>query len=247
MHVAFVPLLFVLSMTPSNPQDDVAAVISRLEAAALADKTEVVKAERLNALRMIAATNDPHKVATLRYTVAYAALRIAFAPKLQASEQMAMLQDAEVQLETLLQSHRDDVEALALLAAVTGARIGHSPELGMTLGMKSSQLSQRVFQLAPTNPRVLVVTGQGLLHTPPEYGGSVQQAEARFRAAIAEFAKEPATKPWPNWGRFDAHVWLGQVLARRGDKAGARAQYEAALAIAPESGWVRFSLLPQVR
>ena len=65
--------------------------------------------------------------------------------------------------------------------------------------------------------------------------------------ALTRFDQEGARAPWPNWGRFDAHVWLGQALAARGDKAGARSEYEKALAIAPGSNWVKLSLLPQVR
>ena len=39
----------------------------------------------------------------------------------------------------------------------------------------------------------------------------------------------------------------GQALAARRDNAGARAEYEKALAIAPNSAWVKYSLLPQVK
>jgi Flp pilus assembly protein TadD len=37
---------------------------------------------------------------------------------------------------------------------------------------------------------------------------------------------------------------LGQVLARYGDRSGARAEYDKALALAPNSGWIRQVLLP---
>ena len=85
------------------------------------------------------------------------------------------------------------------------------------------------------------------LQTPAGFGGSREKAERLLRRSLEEFSREPVTKTWPNWGRFDAHAWLGQALARRGDKPGARAEYEKALAIAPESAWVRFSLLPGVK
>ena len=45
-------------------------------------------------------------------------------------------------------------------------------------------------------------------------------------------------------GRVDAHAWLGQVLARKGDRAAARAEYDEALALAPNSGWVKNVLVP---
>jgi Flp pilus assembly protein TadD len=37
---------------------------------------------------------------------------------------------------------------------------------------------------------------------------------------------------------------LGQVLARKGDRTGARAEYDTALALAPNAGWVTHILLP---
>ena len=76
------------------------------------------------------------------------------------------------------------------------------------------------------------------------FGGSEKDAEDLLRKAIARFGTEPENKPFPNWGRFDAHAWLGQVLAKRGDKQGARAEYARALEIAPQSGWVKYVLLP---
>ena len=54
----------------------------------------------------------------------------------------------------------------------------------------------------------------------------------RRAADLLDAAKDT---PWPNWGRFDAHVWLGQALGKRGDKSGALAEYNKALALAPGS------------
>jgi tetratricopeptide (TPR) repeat protein len=86
--------------------------------------------------------------------------------------------------------------------------------------------------------------GIGALHTPAMFGGGMDKAEPLVRQAIELFQQEPPDRPWPNWGRLDAHAWLGQILARRGDRAGARAEYEKALALEPESGWVKHVLLP---
>lgn len=232
---------------PVAQSTPLAELVARLETASINGKDAAIQAERLNALKMIAGAPSAADTPLVRYTVAYAAWRLAFAPTLQPAEQIALLEDADVQLTTILNSSPNDVEAMALWAAVDGVRIAHNPDLGMTLGMRSDQTIDRAVRLAPANPRVLFVSGQSLFETPPEYGGSAASAETRLRAALAAFAKEPAGKPWPNWGRFDAHAWLGQVRAKRGDKAGARAEYEAALAIAPDSAWVRLTLLPQVK
>jgi hypothetical protein len=221
--------------------------VTNLESAAIGGRIDEVKKMRLEMLRNLAAAPNDPRVPQLRYTIAYAGMRMAFAPSVPDTEQIAMIEDAMVQLDAVLKTSPNDVEALALVAGLMGARIGKSPELGPTLGPESGQMLGRAARLGPSNPRALLISGQSALNTPPEYGGSASRAEGLFRAALKIFESQPANAPWPFWGRFDAHAWLGQALAARGDRAGARAEYEKALAIAPDSGWVRFSLLPAVK
>lgn len=223
------------------------ALFEKVEAAVLAERADDLKRARVDLIRMVAGESPSSRMPLVRYTIAYAAWRLAFAPGIPDAEQKTMLDDAVVQLESVLKSTPDDAEALALLGAVQGARIAKAPEMGMTLGPLSDQLIGRATRLAPSNPRALAVAGQSAFHTPPEYGGSASRAESLFRAALKIFEGQGANAPWPNWGRFDAHVWLGQVLADKGDKAGARAEYEKALKIAPNSSWVKNTLLPAVR
>jgi len=230
-----------------KPDADLATLVSALEASALAGRIEDVKRARVDLLRMSAAPASGPRASLVRYSIAYAGWRMVFAPSVPDAEQVLVLEDAAMQLNEVLKTQPNDVEALSLLAAVQGVRIAKSPELGMTLGPESDQLIERAMRLAPSNPRALAIGGQSALNTPPEYGGSVSRAEGLFRAALRAFEKQGAQAVWPNWGRFDAHVWLGQTLAQKGDKAGARAEYEKALVIAPESAWVKFTLLPAVR
>ena len=127
-----------------------------------------------------------------------------------------------------------------------GLQISHAPELAMALGTQSDAEMAHATGLEPTNPRVLVLDAIGRFNTPPEYGGSISAAETILRRALSLFDREAVGKPWPNWGRFDAHAWLGQALADRHDVAAARAEYESALKLAPNSKWVRLELLPQL-
>ena len=150
------------------------------------------------------------------------------------------------QLELAIKADEKFAEAMGLLGLAYGAQMAKNPELGMTLGQAAGVSIARALSLEPENPRIVFLHGVALFHTPAEFGGSTKEAEALFRRALQRFEKEPADKPWPNWGRFDTHAWLGQALARHGDNAGARAEYAAALEIAPGSGWVRTMLLPQV-
>jgi hypothetical protein len=226
---------------------DFPAIVARLHTAALSDDSAGVKEARLACLRLLAASPAADRAALLRYTVAYADWRLGFAPGIPPKEQIDLLDDAKTQLEAVIAAEPRNAEAMGLLSAVYGSQIAHTPDLGMSLGPLSGQMLGRALGIDAGNPRLLVMQGQTQFHTPPEYGGSVRDAEATFRRALERFDQEPATKPWPSWGRFDAHVWLGQALAERRDKAGARAQYELALKIAPNSQWVQHVLLPAVK
>lgn len=137
-------------------------------------------------------------------------------------------------------------EAYALQASLLGQRIGRAPHLAMSLSPKAASARARARALAPENPRVDLVEGMSAFFTPEEYGGGKEEAERLLRRSLSLFAKEPRDKAWPNWGRFDAHLWLGQTLAAKGDVAGARREYTQALAEGPESAWIRQILLPQL-
>lgn len=137
-------------------------------------------------------------------------------------------------------------EAYALQAALMGLKIANAPHLGASWGARVGAAQAKARSVGRLNPRVELVEGMGALFTPAEYGGGADVAESALRRSLSLFEQERSDKEWPNWGRFDVHVWLGQALAARGDKALARAHYEKALAIEPQSDWVRHALLPQV-
>lgn len=237
-----VPLAARSPVASQAPAADLDAIVHRLEPAALADRVPEVIDLRLACLRLLSASPAADRVPLIRYTIAYAAWRVAFSPSLSPKDQASLLDDAVVQLNDAIKLNGKFAEAMALLASVEGAQIAHTPELGMTLGPESSAILSRALTLEPDNPRVLLVRGEGLYNTPPEYGGSVKDAETTLRRALQAFDREPATKAWPNWGRFDAHAWLGKALADRHDNAGARAEFTKALEIAPESMWAKILL-----
>jgi tetratricopeptide (TPR) repeat protein len=178
-----------------------------------------------------------------RYAIAYATWRLAYTSE-PWDDLAPALDEALGHLEKAVELNGRFADAHALAGAIQGALIGRNPALGMTLGPPSQASIAHARELEPGNPRVALIEGQSLFHTPEEYGGGIDRAEAALRRALDLFAREPADRPWPNWGRPEAHAWLGQALLRRGDRAGARAQYQRALEIAPDFGWVKHVLLP---
>lgn len=179
------------------------------------------------------------------YTLAFINSRLApILPESRRGERKALLEEAAEALRQSLRTNPRDAETHALLGAVYGAQISASSWKGMTLGPRISAAFSEAERLAPDNPRVALQKGITLFYVPRALGGGPEPAERELRRAAALFAREPAGKPWPNWGRVDVHVWLGRALAEKGDREGARAAYLRALTLAPEHALVRDELLP---
>lgn len=159
----------------------------------------------------------------------------------------------------LLEKARDVLEPLAkgatipethaLLSGVYGMLIGVSkvPMIaGMRLGPKSTESMDRAVAAGPKNPRVWVLRGIGAVNTPAMFGGGLEKAEAHLKQALALLETDAPAAGLPAWGRADARTWLGQVYAKQGRTADARAELEAAMALQPRNAWIRTVLLPSL-
>jgi tetratricopeptide (TPR) repeat protein len=219
-------------------------VVTRLERGAFNEKD--LREARATCLKGLEGSLKPEQAVLVRYSIAYADWRLVRVPSIQKDEQLPLHDEAAAQLQQALAVDPKNAESLALLAAVYGSQMGFVPALGMELGSKAASALEQAVKLEPDNPRIVLAQGGSAFHTPPAYGGSIEKAEACFRRAISLFASEPPSRPWPNWGRLDAHLWLGILLEKRGDRENARAEYKKTLAIDPEFGWVRFVLLPRL-
>ena len=226
--------------------DDWTSLTTRIDRAVLEDDGVALKSVRGDVLRLLVPSPPGDRASLVHYAVAYVDLRLAFGPTLSEREQEDLLDEAEQHLERALKIQPQFAEAMGLLSGVLGAKIAKSPMKGITLGPRSNSLIDEALAIAPDNPRLLLSKGIGKFNTPAAFGGSDREAEALIRRALTNFDKEGNSRPWPNWGRFDAHAWLGKILAGRGDKAGARAEYQKALAIAPNSAWIKYVLMPAV-
>lgn len=233
--------LVIVFVAQSDPWT---TVTRSIEQATLTEDVSQMKNLRAQILQLQVAAPAGNRKSLMQYAVAYVDWRMAFNPAIAEREQTDFLDEAEAQLNLALKTSANLAEARALLCAVYGGKIAHDPMSGMILGPRAENAIEAALRLEPDNPRILLTKAVGKFNTPAEFGGDVKEAEALLRQSLERFEKEPVDKPWPNWGRFDAHAWLGQALAKRGDKIGARAEYQKALTIAPKSGWVRFVLIP---
>lgn len=151
-------------------------------------------------------------------------------------------------LETLARSETLP-ETHAVLSSVYGLQIASAriqSLAGIQLGGKASDAMDRAVALGPTNPRVWMLRGLGAMQTPSAFGGGLDKAETYLRKSLELFAADAPAPPLPAWGRADAHIWLGQVLAKQNRRDDARAQYQAALALQPNNAWISTVLLPSL-
>jgi tetratricopeptide (TPR) repeat protein len=232
-------LLFAVPLAAQPPAADLQSVTAKLEQAAMNGNAGDLKAARAACVAMLNASPTASNAALIRYTIAYADWRLAFSPALSEKEQNEMIEDAKAQL---VKAKHDDpwfAEELALLSAVYGGQIARNPDLGQTLGPDAAETLANAVGAAPSNPRVLMMQGLTSIHAPAEYGGDPRRGEEQLHASLKAFDAAGANAPWPNWGRFDTLVFLGQALAARGDTEGARNAYKATLEISPNNARVK--------
>jgi tetratricopeptide (TPR) repeat protein len=209
------------------------------------DATEMQKA-RAHFERLLAGKKYE---ALLHYYVGYCDYRLAIFYQ-QAKKQQLLQQHLEAaitHLEAAVKSNNKFAEAYALLSSCYGQKIGMAPMLAMSLGPKSGTTMQSALQLAPDNPRVILLDAIGTYYKPAMFGGDKDKALAGFKHAADLFDKEKSNDPLqPDWGHAEAYAWIGVAYLDKKDAAAARTAFERALAIAPEYGWVKHELYPRV-
>ena len=236
----------MLSFVLAAAGEDLTQVIARMEHAAITGSVEQLEQCRDSLASALRDTSGRDAELT-RYALAYADWRLyplLSSDPAHGKQAAVYLAEAQTQLRQLIAANPSHAEAHALLATLYGQEIGSSAWRGMTLGPKSSASIDAALKLARNNPRVALQAGVGAFFTPKMFGGGTDKAEREIRRAEKLFAEEPTNQPWPNWGRLDVLAWMGQVLAAKGDREGARSYYQRALALQPDYGWVRYVLLP---
>jgi tetratricopeptide (TPR) repeat protein len=138
-------------------------------------------------------------------------------------------------LDQSLHAQTDFADALALQSACLGllAELGkwHTP----FRAPKSATQLRKALDLAPGNPRVL------LLDALADYGHERATGSCdKFKSTAAGFDAERANVDQvPGWGAAEAYMWLGRCYLDKGDVVPARDALERALLIAPEFAQAR--------
>lgn len=137
-------------------------------------------------------------------------------------------------LDHALELKGDFADALALQSACL-ATLAEAHSLKAQLaGFRSTTQMRKALQLAPKNPRVLLLDAVGVYEHSKVLGGEAGDPCGKLKKAIAAFeAERTELDQVPGWGAAEAYVWLARCYLDREDVSAARDALERALLIAP--------------
>ena len=143
-------------------------------------------------------------------------------------------------LDQALEVQSNFAEALALQSACLGMLADLSSWRAPLAAPKSATQLRKALQIAPKNPRVLLLDAIGDYGHAKGPGGDAEHPCSKFKAAAALFDAERAdVDQVPGWGAAEAYMWLGRCYLDIGNPNEARDALERALLIAPEFGQAR--------
>jgi tetratricopeptide (TPR) repeat protein len=143
-------------------------------------------------------------------------------------------------LDQALEAQSNFPDALALQSACLGLQADLSSWRAPLAAPKSASQLHKALQLAPKNPRVLLLDAIDEYAHPKTPGGDVQHPCAKFEAVAAVFEAERAdVDQVPGWGDAEAYMWLGRCYLNNDNPNAARDALERALLIAPEFAQAR--------
>jgi len=138
-------------------------------------------------------------------------------------------------LKELLATESNSAEALALQSACLSTLAELKSWRAPFANARSYTLLEKAMELAPDNPRVLLLDAINEYERPILLGGDKERAFGKLRVTVAAFeAERRAGKHSPGWGAAEAYTFLARSYLDRGDAPAARDALERALLIAPE-------------
>src|ERR1700694_510468 len=129
-----------------------------------------------------------------------------------------------------IQLNDKSADAHSLLADLYGRKIslGNAMFAGPKFGPKVKEENAKAMALDDKNPRVWASLGRQYLMTPKMFGGDVTKAIDSFQKSLAIDSSQDET-----W------VWLARAFQKQGDRAKARDAVQHAVALNPDSPWVK--------
>jgi tetratricopeptide (TPR) repeat protein len=151
------------------------------------------------------------------------------------NEARQMVERCVSSLDHALDAQKDFPDALALQSACLERLAELSTWRAPLAGPKSASQMRKALQIAPKNPRVLLLDAVSD-YEHPQAAGAPRSCE-KFKNTAAVFETERANVDQvPGWGGAEAYTWLGRCYLGNGDAVPARDALERALLIAPEFG-----------
>jgi tetratricopeptide (TPR) repeat protein len=143
-------------------------------------------------------------------------------------------------LDQALEAQSHFADALALQSACLGLLAELSAWRAPLAAPKSANQIHKALQIAPKNPRVLLLEAIGDYERSKTPDADSARACGKFQAVTVAFETErAAVDSVPGWGAAEAYTWLGRCYLDAGDAVKARDALERALLIAPEFGQAR--------
>ncbi len=237
--------LLLLALPVQAQTADALLLQTRAEAEAAYDGGDADALEQARARFDRMASTDLHP-ALAHYYSALASIR---ASNLVAEDERDACVDRSIaSAKAAIDLRPDFADAYAVLGSAYGRKVTGMVS-GMRYGPSANDAMDQAMRYGGANPRVLMYDAISNLYKPAIWGGGRDKAMQGFERAIALFDLIGDPNPddiEPTWGRSEAHAWYGIGLRDGGDKDGARAQFQRALALNPNSGWVRYTLMPTV-
>jgi hypothetical protein len=156
-----------------------------------------------------------------------------------------LLEGCIASLDGALKIEKDFAEALALQSACRAMAGGLEFWRVPFTGSRGGTEIRRALELAPANPRVLLLQVMLDYERSRAEGEKTQdKALLELKKAIAGFeAERRDIERVPGWGAADAYFLMAQIYYERGDAVTARDALERALLLAPEFAQARRLLL----
>jgi tetratricopeptide (TPR) repeat protein len=186
--------------------------------------------------------------ALVEYYLGYIDYQMAVAVNQMDKEKAPACLDSAVEhLKMSIEKDDSLAEAHALLSSCYGIQISFSPMSGIWRGPKSASEMSQAKDLAPENPRVVLLGAIGTYNTPALFGGGKEKGFEGLKRAAKLFDQWKTTDSLqPDWGREQVYAWIGMAYLDRNETILARKAFEKALEINADYGWVKYVLMKRV-